>query len=230
MIKSKQDKEAARELIMIQSSMSLQKAVAGDQISLIRKESERDLAKAITQLILNLAASFNIGKNMNELQVFETTMLLIEKYWYLKIEEFILVFKNAKLGTYGKLYDSLDVHTISSWFTAYETSAERMAYFEKINSKYREIERQQFDSAATAEVVGKLKSMLSIEKAKLTPKIPEISITNSLDTFISVFGQRMHELTDQELEEYYQEFATHRIKEGLSLIDKELERRKPQAS
>ncbi len=93
----------------------------GEQLSLLAKADKKALLKALSALITQLRQSLNVGKNLDTLQVYECASLLAEKYWYLRLEEFLYVFKQAKLGKYGKIYDRLDVQVISGWLHAYDT-------------------------------------------------------------------------------------------------------------
>src|SRR5690606_32117391 len=50
----------------------------------------------------------------------ETMKLIIEAYPHLIIADIKLVFKSAKLGEYGPVYDRLDGATILEWFKNYD--------------------------------------------------------------------------------------------------------------
>ncbi|MDD4971921.1 MAG: hypothetical protein PHT07_21045 [Paludibacter sp.] len=66
--------------------------------------------------IVNLREFINVGKKMTDLQCQETAMLIIEEYPSLTIADINLIFKKAKLGKYGSMYDRLDGQMILSWF------------------------------------------------------------------------------------------------------------------
>ncbi len=102
----------------------------GEQLSVLGKQDKKVLLKALSALITQLRQSLNVGKNLDTLQVYECASLLIEKYWYFRLEEFVYVFKQVKLGKYGKVYDRLDVQVISEWLHLYDTS-ERLAELER---------------------------------------------------------------------------------------------------
>jgi hypothetical protein len=97
---------------------------------------------AIINLIKDTVLYFNIGKgikpdtNGGYAQMLEIALLIIEEFPGLRFEEIALVFKNAKKGVYGKLYDSMDGLTIIGWIREYENT-EREAYLVKRNTKYK---------------------------------------------------------------------------------------------
>ena len=103
---------------------------SGEQLSVLGKQDKNVLLKALSALITQLRQSLNLGKNLDTLQVYECASLLIEKYWYFRLEEFVYVFKQVKLGKYGKVYDRLDVQVISEWLHLYDTG-ERLAELER---------------------------------------------------------------------------------------------------
>jgi hypothetical protein len=69
--------------------------------------------------IVNLREFINVGKKMSDQQTQETAMLIIENYPSLKISDINLIFKRAKLGKFGSMYDRLDGQLVLSWFDAY---------------------------------------------------------------------------------------------------------------
>jgi hypothetical protein len=128
------------ELAKFQSQVTLEKAIEGTQVSKIKKDNEAGLSKAVKNLIISLAESLNLTNTVNDAQVFEMTLLIIETYWYLKLEELVLIFKNAKIGKYGKMYNRLDIQIICEWIETYLRSEERAMYFEKKNTEHKKKE------------------------------------------------------------------------------------------
>jgi hypothetical protein len=130
-LQSSQHPESALQLVERQAAITPALAMsAGEQLSVLGKQDKKVLLKALSMLITQLRQSLNVGKNLDTLQVYECAALLAEKYWYLRLEEFLYVFKQAKLGKYGKVYDRLDVQVISEWLHLYDTT-ERLAELER---------------------------------------------------------------------------------------------------
>lgn len=69
--------------------------------------------------IVNLREFVNVGRKMTDLQTFETAMFILQDYKCLNIADINLIFKRAKTGYYGKLYDRLDGQIILDWFRQY---------------------------------------------------------------------------------------------------------------
>ena len=86
-------------------------------ISAIKKQYGYDFIQAyIEGWIVNLREFINVGKKMTDMQCNETAMLIVDEYFNLTIADINLIFKNAKLGKYGAMYDRLDGQMILSWF------------------------------------------------------------------------------------------------------------------
>lgn len=80
----------------------------------------------MTILINDLIDFFSVGKTMGQNQLVSTIRLIVEDFYYLKIEDFKLCFNNAKKGKYGKIYDRIDGNIIYDWINQY--SLERMNF------------------------------------------------------------------------------------------------------
>lgn len=89
--------------------------------------------------IVNLREFVNVGKKMTDMQTFETAMIILQDYKYLTIADINLLFKRAKSGYYGKLYDRLDGQIILDWFRSYDKERAAAAVEDSINEaeKYK---------------------------------------------------------------------------------------------
>jgi len=99
--------------------------------------------KAIVLMMLtDIVAFFNVGKTMTPNQLAQTTELIIENYVFLKIDDFKLLFTNAKKGDYGKVYDRIDGNIMISWIDTYlndrMNAGESMSYLEHDKVKANE--------------------------------------------------------------------------------------------
>lgn len=77
--------------------------------------NEEVMVTVLAGMILRLASYFNLGNNVTEEQAIDTAFIILDKYPYETVEDFTLVFKNAKSGMYGKLFNRLDGHIIFEW-------------------------------------------------------------------------------------------------------------------
>ncbi len=125
------------ELFKVQSVITLELAVQGSQLSTIKKQDEAQMLIAVKNLVLSVAESLNLTQTINETQTLEIVFLIAEKYWSLKLEELVLIFKKAKMGDYGKTFNRLDVQIVFEWIEAYLRSEERAIHFEKKNTGFK---------------------------------------------------------------------------------------------
>jgi hypothetical protein len=89
-------------------------------IGTVKKVYGDDFAQAyIETWIVNISEFVNIGKNMNENQIYETAQMILDSYPYFTLADINLIFKKAKKGDFGQIYDRLDGQIIFSWFTKY---------------------------------------------------------------------------------------------------------------
>lgn len=83
----------------------------------IKKHFGDDFIQAyIEGWIINIREFINVGKKMTDEQTQETAMMIVDEYYNLNLADINFIFKNAKLGKYGKYYDRLDGQIILSWF------------------------------------------------------------------------------------------------------------------
>lgn len=73
----------------------------------------------LVKTINSLLDFFNIGKTMNDSQIVTTINLIISDYSVLKMDDFILCFRRAMQGKYGKVYDRIDGEIIFEWLEQY---------------------------------------------------------------------------------------------------------------
>lgn len=211
-------------LIQLQVSLKLSEAVNGISISKIRKDAPEDAAIAIQRLVANLARSFNLSNTINNAQLLEMSLLIMEKYYYLKIEELAYVFKNAKLGQYGKVYNRLDIQIICEWIETYLVSEERISLFEKESQKYKQAEKE--------------KSVMSDKSRERFKKIYESIISEFPEhqkedengkyilirhaDYFNHLKELIPEMTEDQLIELRRSFVGVNYRDGMQLIDKAL--------
>lgn len=86
--------------------------------------------------IINFNDFVNLGKGMIGPQSMETALMIMEEFYYLNLADINLVFKRAKSGYYGQLYDRLDGQIILGWFRAYAMERSQAAMELSINESY----------------------------------------------------------------------------------------------
>lgn len=86
-----------------------------------------EIKKAIDIQLTKLVAGLNLKWNLSDNQIAQIVEDLLEKYPHETLEDFVLVFKRARMGEFGELF-RLDGPVIFSWMETY------------LEEKYRVIE------------------------------------------------------------------------------------------
>lgn len=111
---------------MLERNLTPALAFKKKSLAQFRKENPESLYLVIETLLVKLAMSLNIGKNLEQWQITELAGDICQKYYFYSLEEIILVFKKGRIGEFGQLYDRLDSSVVMAWFEKYDTSEERM--------------------------------------------------------------------------------------------------------
>lgn len=89
--------------------------------------------------IIHLSASLNVGRGMTDFQVRDAAEVILIEFPYLTIADIAYVFRKAKTGYYGELYDRLDITVISRWFRRHWSErlddAENQSYISHLQTK-----------------------------------------------------------------------------------------------
>jgi hypothetical protein len=80
--------------------------------------SLNDARALLSIAICEVCDFFNVGKNMNDTQIALTVDLIIEQFWYFKLEEIKYCFRRAMMRE--KLFDRLDGNIIIGWLRDYD--------------------------------------------------------------------------------------------------------------
>jgi hypothetical protein len=113
---------------------------------LIKDNSEPVVLLLIAVMVRDYCASVNVARNMNEDQILEAAAMLMEEAGNFRLEDYAMMFAQAKRGKLVKVYERIDLSTITDMADAYY--AERRDA--KINQQEQEIERQEVQAPHTA--------------------------------------------------------------------------------
>ncbi|KAA6438827.1 hypothetical protein FEM33_15520 [Dyadobacter flavalbus] len=111
------------------------------QVSFLKNNDPQKLEMVIAMMVEIMAEQFNVKETFSDLQILDCTLSIIERFWYLRPEEVMFAFKQAKLGKYGPVYNKLDTSTILNWLHRYDTE-ERMHQIEQNRSAYKKQESE----------------------------------------------------------------------------------------
>lgn len=104
------------QIVRLYQSVTIQHCLLAPTLkSLEAQFGQDDLATVIAYQIMQTSDFFNLKANLREDQALETAYLILEKYPFETLEDFAIVFKNAKTGKYGELFNRLDGQIIFKW-------------------------------------------------------------------------------------------------------------------
>lgn len=90
------------------------------------RDTRTDAAEALGNLLSFTAQLFNVGKNLNDIQVGLLANDMLERYWHWRFDEFAFVLKEATAGKYGTAYDRIDAPTVHGWCLKYEAQRDEL--------------------------------------------------------------------------------------------------------
>lgn len=88
-------------------------------ISIVKGCGENVARAALVILVTDLLSFFNVENTMSVEQVATTINLLMDEYYFLKLDDFKMCFKRVMLGKYGKVYNRIDGQMILEWVHTY---------------------------------------------------------------------------------------------------------------
>lgn len=183
--------------------------VAGQTPTLakIKNEISLDDARALLSIaVCEVCDFFNVGKNMNDTQVAVTVDLILESFWYLKLEEIKYCFRRAMMRE--KLFDRLDGNIIIGWLREYdnERTEEAIRISEQHESQELNKPDAQMGSMTFKEYVDNLE--------RRAPTDPEAART--LAEIRKPHPAKLSLLSREERAEREREFQRYRMFEYLS--------------
>ena len=221
-MRSLQENGNRLELYRYQSQVKTEQAINGTALATLRRADEAALLKAIKTLIVALSESLNLSHNLNESQVVEITFLIAERYYYLKLEELVLVFKKAKMGEYGKTYNRLDVQIIFEWIDKYFCSEERALILEREAQNYKQLEKKQYGTLT--EVGRQLFEKIKDEMPAPTP-LRTIRLPSNETFFNEKLRNEVQHIPDDELITLLHYYEEKDYKAGIKILLEEMRER-----
>ncbi len=94
----------------------------------IRRDNGDIVAKAVVIIALDdLIEFYNVKNTFTDAQINQTATLILETFFWFKLDDFKLCFNRAKTGYYGAAYNRLDGSVIFEWLNRY--AEERAQHF-----------------------------------------------------------------------------------------------------
>lgn len=140
-------------MMLVQPAAALQ----GPQLSAIRAADPNAAVQAIARLLGYVDGMFNFAehKKLNTIQASMLANDIAQRYWQLKFDEVVYVFREGANGRYHT-FDRIDPGVIHGWFAEY--LKERDALVEQLahNQMIQEKQQRQLDATNAAEYLNGL--------------------------------------------------------------------------
>lgn len=86
---------------------------------MVRQYGDTVMEGFIEMWLINLNESINLKRPLKEHQMEECAILVLEEFRHLTIADINIIFRKAKLGEYGELYETLSIDKVLTWFREY---------------------------------------------------------------------------------------------------------------
>jgi hypothetical protein len=135
-------------------------------LSEIRKaKGEQAALSVLIALMDECQQYFNLQQPMSPQQLMLTAELIIEEYYYLRVEEFKMCFRMAMKGEYGPVYNRIDGQVFFEWirkfFSKRDAVTTRMVKDQQSNNNIYEM----FQHPQVVDAIQKAADKLKIEEA-----------------------------------------------------------------
>lgn len=151
---------------------SIAKAMDSSKPSLARikkEKGEEASVRIVSEFIMAANDFFNVSVKMNPTQVSITSEMIIEKYYYLRVDEIKLCFRKAMFGEYGEIYNRIDGSVIFSWLQKYDES--RTAVVAQANQKMSANLTETLAQTITSEIIKQVTDKLPIKETTMDMRI-----------------------------------------------------------
>lgn len=161
---------------------------------------------------------FNLQQPMNAQQLMLTAELIMEEYYYLRIEELRMCFRMAMKGEFGPVYNRIDGQVFFEWIVKYmpkrQLITDRMKQEQQSNNNIYDIFAHPQMTEALNDVVQKIEARKSEvpaqEPTREQPSQLEIALMREYDalpqwnndTRFRVYKTKPYQFTEFRMERY----------------------------
>ncbi len=130
-----------------------------------KNKGEQTALGVLVALMDECQQYFNLQQPMNAQQLMLTAELIMEEYYYLRIEELRVCFRMAMKGEFGPVYNRIDGQVFFEWIIKYmpkrQLITDRMKQEQQINNNIYEM----FQHPQVQEAIQQAADKLKIEEA-----------------------------------------------------------------
>lgn len=197
-----------QQILTLKTSPALSeiKKVKGEQIAL----------GVVVALMDECQQYFNLQQPMNKQQLLLTAELIMEKYYYLRVEELRVCFRMAMKGEFGPVYNRIDGQVFFEWILKYMPTREgvttRMQKEQQSNNNIYEM----FQHPQVLDAIQQAADKLKIEEApaqeakRTSPSRLEQMLMDEYDVLptwdndmrFRVYNNRPYQFTEYRKERY----------------------------
>lgn len=109
---------------------------------------------------------FNVHQNMNEQQLYTAADVIAETWYWFRIPDFQLCFKNGIAGKYGRVQYSIDITTFQAWLNAYSIERANEAERAAIKAHKEAKTSAPVQSEEAAKIMRELAAKFDVQKEK----------------------------------------------------------------
>lgn len=103
-------------------------------LAVIRRDHGNEVIEdLIMAYLIDMRKKINAKRHLTDEQIEEIAFEVVNTYYHFTIADIHLVFRWAKLGKYGELYESIDMPKVMGWFETYDNARTDAATQESIN-------------------------------------------------------------------------------------------------
>lgn len=103
-------------------------------LAVIRRDHGSEVIEdLIMAYLIDMREKINAKRNLSDDQIEEIAFEVVSNFYHFTIADIHLVFRRAKLGRYGELYESIDMPKVMKWFSMYDDERTSAATQESIN-------------------------------------------------------------------------------------------------
>ncbi len=217
------------ELAEYTTSLTIAKSKQGTSLVSIKKENPSLVYKSVSDALIWLQNSLNIKNPMSDAQILDASVTIVNTYYYLKLEEIVMILSWIKTGKTGKLYQSFDVQVFCTIIEEYLKSEELALYYEKEANEYKKAEK------STIEISEGLRKVYEVLYDKFKEDTKQLSIDDKEEIdddgkrvlvrhldYYNQLASLLPEMTREEKEELRGSYVRSNYKDGIQLIDKSL--------
>ena len=183
-----------------------------------KNKGEQTALGVLVALMDECQQYFNLQQPMNAQQLMLTAELIMEEYYYLRIEELRMCFRMAMKGEFGPVYNRIDGQVFFEWIVKYmpkrQLITDRMKQEQQSNNNIYELFAHPQMTEALNDVVQKIearKSEVSAQEPKRdNPSQLEIALMREYDALpqwdnemrFRVYKNKPYQFTEFRMERY----------------------------